>query len=150
VLADELCAFCVVIDKTSGSHYQDGFLSLLASQCVARSALFVALDAFTCPEKIGTATGYINSTHAKTPAELNLQAYSINIIQQVSEQARSFVKEVMSMMEMEAKLVHLRCCILYHSDIPLVFGRKRVGRVSDWLSGIGYVFGEGGEEMESR
>ena len=43
----------------------------------------------------------------------------------------------MSMMEMEAKLVHLQCCILYHSDIPLVFGRKRVGRVSDCFQELG-------------
>ncbi|USP80369.1 hypothetical protein yc1106_07643 [Curvularia clavata] len=115
VLADELCAFCAVLDSTPPKGYlQDGFLSLLAPQCMARSALFIILDPSTCPEKIGTGAGYITSTDAKTSAELNLQAYSINIIQQVSQQAQNFIKEIMSMVDMEAQLGRVSPFILHY------------------------------------
>ncbi|KAF5562480.1 hypothetical protein FPHYL_5674 [Fusarium phyllophilum] len=94
-LAGELSAFATVVDNESAALGPERRLTLLSPQCVARSALFVALDRFTCPEKISAEPGYIESPGDKTQNEIELQRQSMRIIEQASEQLHSLGMELL-------------------------------------------------------
>ncbi|KAF5681842.1 hypothetical protein FDENT_7909 [Fusarium denticulatum] len=84
-LADEVSDFATVVDHERVTLSPERSLALLSSQYVARSALFIALDRFTCPEKISAEPGYVESPGDKTQNELELQRQSMHIIEQASD-----------------------------------------------------------------
>jgi hypothetical protein len=103
-LAEELSGFSAVMDNTPGLSNTDNFIRLLAPRCLIRSALFIALDAFTCPEKLMPEAGYIVSTGAKTEEELKMQSSSMQAVQQASKQAHSLAMELSTMIELHESL----------------------------------------------
>lgn len=95
-LAEEVRHFCRTVDNSTGMYQDNTFISLLSARCVARSALFVVLDKFTCPEQLGEEPGYVISAEAKTEAELEMQTYAANIVQQVSTDVSMLVDEIIA------------------------------------------------------
>ncbi|KAF4960377.1 hypothetical protein FGADI_1024 [Fusarium gaditjirri] len=85
-LADELSDFGATVDNETTAFSPEKSVIFLAPRCIARSALFVALDRFTCPEKISAEPGYVDSPGDKTQSEIELQRQSMHIIEQASEQ----------------------------------------------------------------
>ncbi|PNP76103.1 hypothetical protein FNYG_10661 [Fusarium nygamai] len=94
-LAGELSAFATVVKNESGTLSPERSFTLLSPQCVARSALFIALDRFTCPEKISAEPGYAESPGDKTQNEIELQRQSMRIIEQASEQLHTLGMELL-------------------------------------------------------
>lgn len=97
-LTHELTGFAAVVDN---EHTARGPFTLLAPQSITRSALFVLLDRFTCPEKIGSEPGYINSPGAKTKEELELQKQSVHLIELASEQLHALGTNMLGMLQAE-------------------------------------------------
>ncbi|KAF5649350.1 fungal specific transcription factor factor [Fusarium sp. NRRL 52700] len=94
-LADELSNFGATVDNETTALGPDKSVVLLAPRCIARSALFVALDRFTCPEKIIAEPGYVDSPGDKTQDEIELQRQSMHIIEQVSEQLHTLAMDLL-------------------------------------------------------
>jgi hypothetical protein len=94
-LVGELGAFTTVVDDETADLSPEKGLTLLAPRCISRSALFVALDRFTCPEKISAEPGYIESPGDKTQNEIELQRQSMRIIEQASEQLHTLGMELL-------------------------------------------------------
>ncbi|KAF9776146.1 hypothetical protein IL306_005708 [Fusarium sp. DS 682] len=92
-LVQELLGFGTVVEDESKTL---GTFSLLSPRCIIRSALFVALDRFTCPEKISAEPGYIDSRGEKTQKELELQTRSMQILEQASESSRGLSSDILS------------------------------------------------------
>jgi hypothetical protein len=99
--AEELSAFEEVVNNESAALGPDRGSALLAPRCIARSALFVTLDRFTCPEKISTEPGYVDSPGDKTQKELELQKQSMHIIGQASEQLHTMGMAMLPMLRAE-------------------------------------------------
>ncbi|KAK7229675.1 hypothetical protein V2G26_001845 [Clonostachys chloroleuca] len=97
-LTHELTGFAAVVDN---EHTASGPFTLLAPQSITRSALFVLLDRFTCPEKIGSEPGYINSPGAKTKEELELQKQSVHLIELASEQLHALGTNMLGVLQAE-------------------------------------------------
>ncbi|KAI7762477.1 hypothetical protein LZL87_008823 [Fusarium oxysporum] len=95
-LVDELSDFGAVLDNETTALSPERSLTLLAPRCIARSALFVALDRFTCPEKISAEPGYVDSPGDKTQKELELQKQSMHIIEQSSKQLHTLGMDLLS------------------------------------------------------
>ena len=113
------------------------FIRLLGPRCLVRSALFIALDVFTCPEKLTPEVGYIVSSGAKTQEELKMQSRSIQAVQQASQQAHSLAMELSAMIESDELL------------------RWQLGKVSPFILDLMYcsiatfhwLLGENGHEI---
>jgi hypothetical protein len=95
-LAHELTGFGTALDNESMTRRVGKRFALLAPRCMARSALFIALDRFTCPEKVGAEPGYVNHQGVKTQQELELQKQSIDIIERASEQLHALGMDVLA------------------------------------------------------
>ncbi|KAI1066806.1 hypothetical protein LB506_012030 [Fusarium annulatum] len=85
-LANELSDYGETVDNETTTLGPEKRIVLLAPRSIACSALFVALDRFTCPEKISAEPGYVDSPGDKTQDEIELQRQSMHIIEQISEQ----------------------------------------------------------------
>lgn len=95
-LADELGGFCSAVDGGERGGAQPA-LALLAPRCVARSALFVLLDGFFCPERIAPEAGYVVvAAGAKGGEELRLQAYAMRVVRRACDEIRAIAGEVVS------------------------------------------------------
>ncbi|KAK2689437.1 hypothetical protein QWA68_011882 [Fusarium oxysporum] len=94
-LAGELSDFGAIVDNETTTLSPKKSVILLAPRCVVRSALFVALDRFTCPEKISAEPGYVDSPGDKTQNEIELQRQSMHIIKQASEQLHTLGMELL-------------------------------------------------------
>lgn len=94
-LAGELSDFGAIVDNETTTLSPEKSAILLAPRCIARSALFVALDRFTCPEKISAEPGYVDSPGDKTQNEIELQRQSMHIIEQASEQLHTLGMELL-------------------------------------------------------
>ncbi|KAH7176742.1 hypothetical protein EDB81DRAFT_773482 [Dactylonectria macrodidyma] len=103
-LIEELKGFSQVVDSQAGLPLGENGLSLLAPRCVARSALFVALDVLSCPMKVGPEPGYNTSSFAKTPTELKLQFEAIQALQEASEDMHRLAVEVSIMLDVGESL----------------------------------------------
>jgi hypothetical protein len=102
-LADELGDFCAVTDDDAtaavpADDRRNAGLALLGPRCVARSALFVALEAFTCPEKMNPDAGYSMCSTARTYDELGLQVFSTQALKLASEQLHGLAMEIVASM----------------------------------------------------
>ena len=95
-LAHELTGFGAALDNESMTRSVGNRFALLAPRCMTRSALFIALDRFTCPEKVGVEPGYVNHQGVKTQQELELQKQSIDIIERASEQLHAIGMDVLA------------------------------------------------------
>lgn len=95
-LVHEVTGLGAAMDSESLSRDPGDRFGILAPRAVARSALFVALDRFTCPEKIGAEPGYVLDQGPKTQRELDLQAQSMQIIELASEQLHGLDQEVLA------------------------------------------------------
>ncbi|KAF5250248.1 hypothetical protein FANTH_4525 [Fusarium anthophilum] len=100
-LAGELSDFAAVVDNESAALSPEKSLALLAPRFIFRSALFVALDRFTCPEKISAEPGYIESSGDKTQNEIELQRRSMGIIEQASEHIQTVGMELLRLFRTE-------------------------------------------------
>ncbi|KAF4344795.1 fungal specific transcription factor factor [Fusarium beomiforme] len=90
---DELLGFGSLLEDESTDLRS---FTLLAPRCGIRSALFVALDRFTCPEKISAEPGYTGIQGNKTQKELELQRRSMQIMEQASELSRDLSSYILS------------------------------------------------------
>ncbi|KAF4430509.1 fungal specific transcription factor [Fusarium acutatum] len=100
-LADEVSDLGAIVDNETTALSPGKGIILLAPRCIARSALFVALDRFTCPEKISAEPGYVDSPGDKTQKELELQRQSMHIIEQASEQLHTLGMELLPTLRTE-------------------------------------------------
>jgi hypothetical protein len=100
-LVDEISGFSAAVDSAAEAMQPEANLRLLGPRCIARSTLFIALDVFTCPEKLGPGAGYVINSSAKTHDEHGLQAYSTQVIQLASEQMHGLSMEILSSTEMD-------------------------------------------------
>lgn len=95
-LAHDVTGFAAVVDNESSARGIDQSLSILSSRALARSALFVALDRFTCPEKISAEPGYTEQNGAKTQRELELQMQSVQSIEVAGEQLHALAMSILT------------------------------------------------------
>lgn len=98
-LAHELTGFSAALDSESTALKPENRFALLAPRCITRSALFVALDRFTCPEKMAAEPGYLDSPVAKTHNEHDLQRQSMHVIQLASEQLHTLGMDISGMIK---------------------------------------------------
>ncbi|KAJ6140214.1 hypothetical protein N7471_006700 [Penicillium samsonianum] len=89
-LTEDLCAFSAILDETaSSSPDAEEYLNLLAPRCLVWSALFLYLDSYCCPEKLGNEPGYPITGNAKTPEEQFLQVNATLVVRSISDQAHN-------------------------------------------------------------
>ncbi|KAL6412906.1 hypothetical protein AUP68_02399 [Ilyonectria robusta] len=98
-LSHELTGFGAALDSASKALKPEDRFALLAPRCIARSALFVALDRFTCPEKMAAEPGYLDSPVAKTHSEHEVQKQSMHVIQLASEQLHTLGMDISRMIK---------------------------------------------------
>ncbi|KAH7343130.1 hypothetical protein BKA66DRAFT_479116 [Pyrenochaeta sp. MPI-SDFR-AT-0127] len=105
-LAEEVRHFCITVDSPTGTYQDATFIALLSARCVARSALFVLLDKYTCPEQLREEPGYVISAKAKMETELEMQTYAANIVQQVSMDVSMLADEISAVtnLDIESRL----------------------------------------------
>ncbi|KAK9319061.1 hypothetical protein V1517DRAFT_311055 [Lipomyces orientalis] len=89
-LTEDLCAFSAMLQENIQLSPDEGeYLHLLAPRCLVWSALFLLLDNYCCPEKLGNEPGYPLSGSAKTPEEQFLQVNATLVVRSISEEAHS-------------------------------------------------------------
>lgn len=87
-LTEDLCAVNAILDETaSSSPGAEEYLNILAPRCLVWSALFLHLDSYCCPEKLGNEPGYPLTGNAKTPEEQLLQVNATLVVRSISDQA---------------------------------------------------------------
>lgn len=96
-LAEELRNFSAVMDNDVTAN-ADLFVSLLAPRCLAHSALFIALDAVMCPERVGSEAGFLPVSSAKTEEELAFQNLSMQLVLKASEEVRVLATSVVAIL----------------------------------------------------
>lgn len=102
-LAHDLTAFASIVDKEAIAPESKSRFSLLAPRCIIRSALFIALDRFTCPERIGSEAGYVRREGAKTQSEISLQRQSMQIIELQSQQLHAIGMDILAESQMDTE-----------------------------------------------
>jgi hypothetical protein len=102
-LAHDVTGFAAVVDNEGSARGKDQSLSILSSRAIARSALFVALDRFTCPEKISAEPSYTEQNDAKTQQELDLQMQSVQSIEVASEQLHALAVSMLTAIQAAAE-----------------------------------------------
>ncbi|OJJ67674.1 hypothetical protein ASPBRDRAFT_47715 [Aspergillus brasiliensis CBS 101740] len=75
----------------------NGYLRLLAPQCLTWSALFLLLDNYCCPEKLDNEPGYATSGDVKEPDELAAQIQATLVVRNISDQAHKMATNVMDL-----------------------------------------------------
>ncbi|KAK1656472.1 hypothetical protein BDP81DRAFT_444976 [Colletotrichum phormii] len=70
-LVNDLNGFALAVDRENTDWRLEASSSFLSSRALARSALFIALDRFTCPEKISVEPGYVGEQGTKSQEELD-------------------------------------------------------------------------------
>lgn len=98
-LCHELTGFGAALDSASTALKPEDRFALLAPRCITRSALFVVLDRFTCPEKMAAEHGYLDSPVAKTHSEHEIQKQSMHVIQLASEQLHTLAMDISRMIK---------------------------------------------------
>lgn len=99
-LTEDLCAFSVVLEENTPSFPDvEEYLSLLAPRCLVWSALFLLLDNYCCPEKLGNEPGYPLSGSAKMPEEQFLQVDATLVVRSISDQAHNAALKIMETLE---------------------------------------------------
>lgn len=94
-LSREINDFASALDKQNlGGRLGESF-PLLAPKFVVRSALFVLLDRFTCPEKLHSAPGYFTESSAKTMDDLELQTRCMQTLEATSQQLHTMSSSIM-------------------------------------------------------
>jgi hypothetical protein len=123
------------VDNESTARSLESRFALVAPRSITRSALFVALDRFTCPEKIGSEPGYIDSPGAKTQEELELQRQSIQVIERVSEQLHALGTDMLGMLQGEGDTAQAQTYSLGHVS-PFIMDSIYAGAATfHWLLG---------------
>ncbi|KAL5360776.1 hypothetical protein BJX96DRAFT_165418 [Aspergillus floccosus] len=93
-LTEELSTFSSILTEEMDSS-TDGYLRLLAPQCLTWSALFLLLDNYCCPEKLSNELGYTTSGHAKGSDDLAAQIQATLVVRNISDQAHRTTTNVM-------------------------------------------------------
>ncbi|GAM40130.1 fungal specific transcription factor [Talaromyces pinophilus] len=94
-LTTELCSFRSIIADEIASSSMEEYLRLLAPCCLTWSALFMLLDSYCCPEKLGDEPGYTPSGDAKGPEELAIQIQATLVVRSISDEAYEHTKRLM-------------------------------------------------------
>lgn len=107
-LAEEIRHFGAAMDAdvAANAHL---FVPLLASRCLAHSALFIALDAVMCPERVGSDAGFLPVSSAKTEEELAFQNLSMQFVLKASEEVRVLATSVVAILE-QGSYLHAQIC----------------------------------------
>ena len=121
-LVDELGGFNAVVDAAAGEIMPDqadksSFIALLGPRCVARSAVFVALEQFSCPEKMTSGIGYDMSSTAKSQLELELQSYATQCVQLIAEQLHGLAMKILSVSDQLGTISPLILDSIYASAV---------------------------------
>lgn len=139
-LTHELTSFGATVDNESTACGFEHRFTLLGPRCIARSALFVALDRLTCPEKMGAEPGYVTQQGAKTQHELELQRQSIQVIEMASEQLHTLGIDVLAMLRAKGDVAQSQAHSLGLVS-PFIMDSLYAGAATfHWL------LGEGGKE----
>lgn len=99
-LIEEISRFLAVVDDC-GQMTGSTNISWLGPRAVARSALFLTLDRFTCPEKISGEPGYILTHGVKTSEELQMQKRAMNLVRELSDQSQSLASSFAVFVDMD-------------------------------------------------
>lgn len=136
-LTQELTSFGVTVDTQSTTCGIGHRFTLLGSQCVARSALFIVLDRLTCPEKIGAEPGYVSQQGAKTQHELELQRQSMQVIETASDQLHALGLDVLStcMLRTEGNVAQSRAHVLGLVSPFIMDSLYAAAATFHWLAG---------------
>ncbi|EHA25871.1 hypothetical protein ASPNIDRAFT_43717 [Aspergillus niger ATCC 1015] len=94
-LTEDLSTFSSILAEEMDSSSTDGYLRLLAPQCLTWSALFLLLDNYCCPEKLSNEPGYTTSGNTKGPDELAAQIQATLVVRNISDQAHRQTTNVM-------------------------------------------------------
>lgn len=100
-LVHEMNGFASAVDSESVDWRLEKSCPLLAPRSVARSALFVVLDRFTCPEKTTSEPGYATDQGPKSQEELELQRQSMLTIEMASQQLHTMATNILSLIPAE-------------------------------------------------
>lgn len=100
-LIEELCNFRSVVDEGANKNGQTG-LSWIAARATVRSALFLVLDLFSCPEKLSGQPGYVIGSGAKGAQELKLQQQAMVLTQETAEDMYSLATQLIIFAETES------------------------------------------------
>lgn len=99
-LTENLCAFSTVLEGSiPPSSAAEEYLNILPARCLVWSALFLLLDNYCCPEKLGHEPGYLLSGNAKTPDEQSLQTHARIVVQNVTDHAHGAAVKIVEILE---------------------------------------------------
>ncbi|KAK5053983.1 hypothetical protein LTR84_001945 [Exophiala bonariae] len=97
-LVDQMCDFMFVVDR-EGSGDKQADYSWIGSQALARSAAFVLLDFFACPEKLSGQAGYVMSPGAKSEDEVCMTNRAMVMTKELAYQTHSLVQKLIPSMD---------------------------------------------------
>ncbi|KEF56228.1 uncharacterized protein A1O9_07809 [Exophiala aquamarina CBS 119918] len=89
-LMDQIYRFMSVVDAEGTRNGQLDF-SWFGPRAICRSAIFVVLDLFTCPEKRSSQPGYVMEPGAKNAEEISLQHRAMRLTKELADQIHSLV-----------------------------------------------------------
>jgi hypothetical protein len=89
-----------VVDA-GGSKNDQRDLSWISSRAVSRSALYLVLDLFSCPEKMTGQPGYVIGSGAKSCEELDLQQRSMSLTIELAGQMHILAAQLLVRIETE-------------------------------------------------
>ena len=98
-LIDELCNLISIVDTGILGKESVQLLRLLAPRCLVRSALFLVIDPYVCPEKMTGQPGYVFATGAKSVDELQLQNRCVGLLQEISKESHALAVQLVVLIE---------------------------------------------------
>lgn len=99
-LVDQLCSFISAVDTGRPSMDQLD-LSLISPSATIRSAVFLILDLFACPEKLSGQPGYVIAPGAKDREELDLQQRAMTLTIELAEHMSSLAVRLLPLVHSE-------------------------------------------------
>ena len=98
-LIDKLCNLISTVDTGILGEESVQLLPLLAPRCLVRSALFLVIDLYVCPEKMTGQPGYVFGLGAKSADELQLQNRCVGLLQEISEESHALAAQLVVLIE---------------------------------------------------
>lgn len=93
-----MCEFISVVDEAGFGNGQFDF-SWVGSRAISRSAVYIILDFFSCPEKMSGQPGYGMEPGAKDNDEINLQHRAMRLTKEHADQIHSLILRFLPLLE---------------------------------------------------
>lgn len=97
-LIDQMCGFLSILDREDCGDEQVDY-SCIGPQALARSAAFVLIDFFACPEKLSGQAGYVMSPGVKSEEEIYMTNRAMKLSKELAYQTHSLVQKLSPSME---------------------------------------------------